>query len=47
MDIHIHENPMFAARVEGIADGSAVQVVRKYDREIAPPTRTWNPTERG
>lgn len=47
VQIEITENPMFASRVEGIADGRAVQIVRKYDREIAPQTRTRNPRERG
>lgn len=47
VQIEITENPMFASRVEGIADGRAVQVVRKYDREIAPQSRNRNPRERG
>lgn len=47
VQIEITENPMFASRVEGIADGRAVQIVRKYDREIAPQTRSRNPRERG
>jgi TP901 family phage tail tape measure protein len=47
MDIHIHENPMFAARVEGIADDRAVAVTRSYDREVAPQSRNRHPRERG
>lgn len=47
VQIEITENPMFASRVEGIADGRAVQIVRKYDREIVPQTRSRNPRERG
>lgn len=47
MQIEIVENPMFAARVEGIAQGQAVAVTRKYDREIAPLSRNRSARERG
>ncbi len=37
--IVVEENPMFAARVQAISQGSAVEVVRQYDAEIAPVSR--------
>jgi TP901 family phage tail tape measure protein len=47
VQIEITENPMFASRVEGIADQRAVQVTRTYDRNVAPQTRNRNQRERG
>jgi Phage-related minor tail protein len=43
----IEEGPMFAARVEAISGDTAVEVVRGYDNEVAPASRSRNPRERG
>lgn len=45
--LRIAENDMFAARVEAISEGSAVRIVRTYDREIAPTSRKRGPREVG
>lgn len=47
VQIDITEGPMFGAKVEAIADNRSVQIVRRYDRDVAPQSRSRPSRERG